>query len=153
MVCTASRGLSGYEIIGDRGCVVKRGDDQRYARLPIPLTEYLHNPTPAPRRAGATLADAARPEATWQAIPPVAEHRDVVAEFAQAIRDNTPPYAPPEFARRDIELMCALYLAHFRRQAVQIPVPRAAYTALLRDLAAGKYPSLAWPGPGHRISG
>ena len=146
-------GLSGYEIVGDRGCIVKRGDDQRYTRLSIPLTEYLHNPTPAPRRSGATLADAARPEATWQEIPPVAEHRDVVAEFAQAIRDDTPPYAPPEFARRDIELMCALYMAHFQRQAVQIPIPRAAYTALLHDLAAGKYPSLAWPGPGHRIRG
>ena len=49
--------------------------------------------------------------------------------------------------------MCALYMAHFQRQAVQIPIPRAAYTALLHDLAAGKYPSLAWPGPGHRVAG
>ena len=140
---------SGYEITGDRGCIVARDGERRYADLSSSLTAYLHSRTPAPRRPGGTVTDAARPDATWQDIPPVGAAPDALAEFARAIRDDGPAYAPPEVAIQDIELMCALYMAHFRREPVAIPVPRQEYTALLHDLAAGKYPSLAWPGPGH----
>jgi hypothetical protein len=65
-------------------------------------------------------------------------------QFAEAIAEDAEPYAPPEFALRDIELLNALIMSHFKRQPVKMPVPRAEYTQLLKDVDAGKYPSLRW---------
>ena len=54
-------GLSGYEIIGDRGCIVKRGEDQRYARLSSPLDRI---PTQSDPGAPPARRDARRRRAT-----------------------------------------------------------------------------------------
>lgn len=136
--------LSTYEILGDLGCIVKRDDQYRFAELSVPPSEYLQDPIPSPRRASSTLADAHLPEARWGDILPMKDDRDTLAEFARSIKEDTLPYASPEFALRDVELMCALYMGHFHGRSVKIPVPREAYTTLISDLARGKYISLSW---------
>ena len=120
------------QIIGDRAALELAGEQ---------LTIYRFAPSLSAYRATSTELFSA-PGITTEAVelPPgdggghLAVHRDLQA----AIVEQRRPRCDGREGRMSLELANAVILSSYTDQAVTVPLDRAAYTALLTDLKAGR---------------
>ena len=134
--------VNNYDIIGNLGCILKQGSETKFGIFDKPLWDYLLS-TDAVRKPGATLEDAARPQVTWQPLPEYDKLDSQTLMFARAVMEDKEPYAPPEFALRDIEVWNGIILSHFRHKPVKLPLDRAEYDDLFEEMKAGQH-DLHW---------
>jgi predicted dehydrogenase len=119
------------EMVGDRMSVVLAGDQIAIHRVTPSLSEYRATSTEmfgAPSIAVETVA----------APGDGGGHLAVYQDLEAAIVEGRPPRCDGRGGLMSLELACAIILSSYSDRAVTLPLDRAAYSALLADLRAGK---------------
>ncbi len=126
------------EISGERGALVWQAGQLRQLQLPQPLSRHLHS---AP-----TMFEPLR--GNWRDVEIDADlrnepqgHREIVRAFARAVRHNDASlmFASGEDGLRSLELANAMMLAGQCSHAVELPLDRACYQAMLDELCAREF--------------
>jgi predicted dehydrogenase len=121
------------QVVGERGTLELAGNQLTIHRFTPSLREYL--------RASSEMFG--KPETTSETLDMLdtsGGHRAVYRDLNEAIRAGRPPRADGQEGRLSLELANAITLSSYSRQPVTLPVDRAAYSALLADLRAGRQP-------------
>jgi UDP-N-acetyl-2-amino-2-deoxyglucuronate dehydrogenase len=130
-VSTTEPGVQRIELVGDRGRIEIVGETLVFERFEPPLSDH--------RTACSEMFGAPALVRDDVALPPGrGDHIEVHRDFADAIRTGRAPYVPARDAIWSLEVANAIVLSTHAGHAVQLPVDRAAYTALLADLRSGK---------------
>ncbi len=130
-VTTAEAGAQSLEIVGDRAALhLARGRMTLTRFQPSQQTQLRESPEifAAPQ----TSAEELRPEAEGPT-----GHTAVYRDLLAALAEGRPPRCDGEAARDSLELANALTLSSQLGRAVELPIDRAAYEALLAELRAG----------------
>jgi UDP-N-acetyl-2-amino-2-deoxyglucuronate dehydrogenase len=124
--------LPRLQIVGDRAALELAGEDLRLLHFAPSLGEY--------RRTSPEFFGSPGVEVEVVAVPAgdggahLAVHRDLQAAIAEGRR----PRCDGREALMSLELANAIILSSFTERPVTLPVDRAAYSALLADLRAGR---------------
>jgi len=119
------------EIVGDRGRITsqsRKGGVIEWTDLGYSAKEYCH--------ASASRMGVPAPTQVEITPPQGGTHKDIHANFADAILHGTPLIAPGVEGIQSVELANAMIMSGIQKQAVNIPTDREAYEALLADLIA-----------------
>ncbi len=149
------------EFAGDRGKLVLDGSGMRLSLFDRPLREFSLTTDDETGEPGLQLRDVpAEPdeEGGVGGFRPLKGHRDVIADFAKAIRGHREPMVTGIEGLKSLELANAIILSSHRGEAVGVPIPRKSYSELMRLLAGRKPPRRrrrvrASGGPSPRRSG
>lgn len=118
-----------WTFVGDRGTIVCDGRTLRLYRLAGSLRHQL-----------LTAPINEKPAGAWEEAPvdPVPRdetgHAGLLRQFARAVREGIPPIATGDDGVRQLELANAIILSGLRDRPVDVPVDRAAYDELLREM-------------------
>jgi UDP-N-acetyl-2-amino-2-deoxyglucuronate dehydrogenase len=134
------------QVCGDRGGLELVGGDLHRFTLSEPLLDHM--------RTNPGMWE--HPKVTWEKVevPPGGggSHVDVYRDLLAAIREGRDTRISGVEALASLELANAITLSSFRDGvAVELPVDRAAFHALLEDLKAGRR-SLGAPGPARKAA-
>lgn len=138
-VTTAEAGAQRLEIVGDRASLSLSEGRLVVTRFQPPQLTFLRE-SPESFAAPSSSVEDLRPEPEG-AGGHLAVYRDLVA----ALSEGRPPRCDGAAARDSLELANALTLSSSLGRAVDLPIDRAAYDALLADLRARRAP----PGGAH----
>lgn len=126
------------EISGERGALVWQAGQLRHLQLPQPLSKHLHS-----------ASDIFGPlSGNWRvmevdvALQDCAQgHREIVRAFARAVRHNDASlmFASGVNGLHSLELANAMALAGRCQSAVEFPLDRTRYQAMLNDLCAREH--------------
>jgi predicted dehydrogenase len=121
-------GTNRLEIAAEHGRVVVENGKIEYLRNEVTVTEALRKMD--------------GPPATWQVIVPsykdnMAEHAEIMHNFAEAILKGTPLVAPAEEGIHSVELANAMLYSSLTSKEVVMPLDGKAYEAKLKELIAG----------------
>jgi predicted dehydrogenase len=124
-------GTNRLEIVGDRGqIVVGDGDELVHVAQTRDSVRHLSD----------TAKDLfAHPEVDRITIAPAGKilgHRAVTQHFVDTISNGTPLISPATEGIHSLELGNAMLMSAIRKTPINIPTPRAEYTAMLDKLAA-----------------
>ncbi len=123
------------ELTGERGALVWQVGRLRHLQLPQPLSRHLQSAPQMFEPLGGKWrdveVDAALRNEVWG-------HREIVRAFARAVRHNDASlmFASGEDGLRSLELANAMALAGQCGSAVELPLDRARYQAILDALCA-----------------
>ncbi len=129
-----SPGTLRIEIAGEKGKLVVDGS-LRVARLAEPLSEFC-------RKAQEKFA---KPDSQWEDVdtsPPEGVrtgHARVIEDFCEAVRDGREPMVTGEEGMKGLELANAIVFSSHRRETLDLPVPRRAYSEFM-GLLTGRPP-------------
>ena len=130
------------ELTGENGALVWQAGQLRQLQLPQPLSRHLHSAPEMFAQLGGKWRDVAI-DAHLQNAPQ--GHREIVRAFALAVRHNDASlmFASGEDGLRSLELANAMALAGQCSHAVELPLNRARYQAMLDAFCASKCAALA----------
>ena len=120
------------ELWGDKCGVVVTDDAVRFYRPEVGLREFSARENTQPFD---------KPEVSVLPLLPgasQADHKDAVADFAQAVIEDREPAAPGEEGVKGLELAAAVIYSGCIGEQVKLPLDRDAYDALLAQLRAGR---------------
>jgi predicted dehydrogenase len=121
-----------FEIIGTRGHLQINKGSLRFASFDADVIEFMK----------ASDKSFAEPNLTEEPIPLDASfegtHRDTHRDFCNAITQGKPISADGITGIRGLELANAMIYSNYTRQAVDLPLDRQKYAALLADLRANE---------------
>ena len=123
-------GLDRMELCGDRGKLVIQGGTLELWELESPLSRFTTESEAVWASPRATKAEVAIPEAA-------SGHTEVTRAFCASILRGEPLVAPGEEGLNALELINAIILSGKRGRTVSIPVDRAEYETLLKELRQG----------------
>ena len=124
-------GMSHAEIAGDLASIVLGNGEPRIGTLPASVLDYIQGKPGVPEKL----------EPAWETIAPLEVeegHRAMIRDFCLAIMEDRDPMVTGESARPAVELVNAIIMSSVRGKKVSIPVDRAEYDQVLRELAARK---------------
>jgi len=129
---TAEAGPRRIEIVGTGGILnISEDGTLRFQRYEPTLREHiLHSPE---RFAAPAIIDE-----TVALGHGLGKHIEVYQDFHRAILDGTPVRADGAEGRMSLELANAIIYSSYTGSAVELPLDRAGYAALLADLQSGK---------------
>lgn len=131
-VTTVEAGPQYLEIVGDRASLRLSEGRLAVTRFePAQLTQLRESPE-------SFAAPAARAEELRPAAGGPAGHRAVYRDLLAALAEGRPPRCDGASARDTLELSNAITLSSHLGRAVELPIERAAYDALLAELRAGE---------------
>ncbi len=122
-------GTNRLEVAGERGRVVIEGDQFLFTRNEVPADEFLRT----------SDEGFARPETETIDIPVSGnggQHKAVLANFVDAIRNGTALIAPAAEGIHSVELGNAMLYSALTGGVVEMPLDGAAYEARLKTLIA-----------------
>lgn len=121
------------EISGDRGALVWEAGRLRHLQVPVPMSQHLKTANFMFEPLGGQWCDIGI-DAALQNEPH--GHREVVRAFARAVRAGDPSLllASGEDGLHSLELANAMELSGQSGNAVELPLDRARYEALLQSL-------------------
>jgi predicted dehydrogenase len=125
---TAESGEQLLEIVGDRAALRLQNGTLTVTRYqPAQLEQLRTSPEPfqSPRQTSETSTPLAA------AAP---GHRAVYADLLQAIQNGNQPLCDARSALESLEVANAIVLSSYRERPVELPLDRAAYSALLAEL-------------------
>jgi predicted dehydrogenase len=126
-VSTTEPGIQRIELVGDRGRIEIVGETIAFHRFEPAVSEHLRTAT--------GMFDAPASVAEPVELPAGGgSHLDVHVDFAAAVRAGSEPRVPARSALCSLELANAIVLSSYTREAVELPVDRDAYAALLAEL-------------------
>jgi predicted dehydrogenase len=126
-------GTTRFEIAGDKGKVVYQDGQVTIRRVVPPIREFTFSATDM--WSGPKTEPV---EVQVEEMP--AGHAQITRNFARAILYGEPLIAPGEEGIWCVELASAIILSSKRGKTVTLPVDRAEYDALLRELKASSKP-------------
>lgn len=126
-------GTTRFEIAGDKGKVVVSDGQVTIRRVVPPIREFTFNTTEM--WSGPQTEPV---EVNVEDMP--AGHAQITRNFARAILYGEPLLAPGEEGIWCVELASGIILSSKRAKTVSLPVDRAEYDALLKELRAGSQP-------------
>ena len=122
-------GTNRLEVAGERGKVVIEEDKFLFTRNEVPADEFLK-----------TSKNAFAQPDVWHVEVPVAgkggQHKEVLANFVDAVRNGAELIAPAAEGIRSVELGNAMLYASLTGKPVEMPLDGAAYEARLMKLIA-----------------
>jgi predicted dehydrogenase len=121
-------GTNRLEIAAEHGRVIVEGGKISYLRNEVPVSEAIK-----------TLDG---PPAAWDVtVPPygdkMAEHAEIVRNFAEAVLNGTPLVARAEEGIHSVELANAMLYSSLLEKTIELPLDGKAYEAKLKELIAG----------------
>ncbi|MBN1286881.1 MAG: Gfo/Idh/MocA family oxidoreductase [Anaerolineae bacterium] len=131
---------SQLEILGTKGRIVIGKGEVQFTRLEQDAHEFMNAsrfPFAAPSREVVPV-EITRKDDTGHPQGGIGHHVDIYQNFRAALLDGAPLAAPGASGRRSLELANGMTYSHFTGQAVEFPLDRAAYKALLDELRAGR---------------
>jgi UDP-N-acetyl-2-amino-2-deoxyglucuronate dehydrogenase len=126
-VSTLEPGVQRIELVGDRGRVEIVGESIVFERFEPPVSEHL-------RQATEMFAAPARVAELVELPPGRGDHRDVHEDFAAAVREGRASRIAARDALQSLEAANAIVLSTYEKRAVDLPLDRDAYAALLAEL-------------------
>ncbi len=126
------------ELSGERGALVWQAGQLRHLQLPQPLSKHLHS---APEMFEPLSGKWRDVEVDEDLQNQLQGHREIVRAFARAVchNDASLMFASGEDGLRSLELANAMMLAGQCSHAVELPLDRARYQAMLDELCASEY--------------
>lgn len=136
---TEAPGGQRMELAGDKGVMVLEGNTIRIATLRTPLREFNETCEEMWASPGADWEEMTV-ERVKQNEGELVGHPAIIADFCEAIRTGREPLVTGEDGIRSLELANAMILSSQRGEPVRIPVPRKAYSGMVRLLAGKRRP-------------
>lgn len=129
-VSTLEPGVQRIELVGDLGRIEIVGESIVFERFEPPVSKHLTSATEmfaAPERVAEPVE-----------LPSGrGDHRDLHEDFAAAVREGREPRVPAREALCSLEVANAIVLSTYEKRAVELPVDRNEYAALLAKLGGG----------------
>jgi predicted dehydrogenase len=129
-VSTLEPGLQRIELVGDKGRIEIVGEAIVFERFEPPVSEHLGSATEM-------FAAPARVAEPVELPSGHGDHRDLHEDFAAAVREGREPGVPAREALCSLEVANAIILSTYANRAVELPVDRNEYAALLARLRDG----------------
>jgi len=124
---TEAPGTDILEICGDKGKLHIQNGKLRFWKVEPPISEHCRTAT--------EMWGGPKTEEVEVEIPEVETgHRAVIANFVDAILNDAPLVAPGEQGINSMELINGILLSGHRERPVDVPVNRADYDALIKEL-------------------